>query len=131
MEGPRAVLRRSRSVAPCSEERGGWEGGRGARTRSGRSGGSRSTLPVVREGLVEVELWHRIGERGIEGRRLIERELDLRRGAGGGEGRGPLGDPDVALPPADYQTAIGRGLGCDRSRRSLVTRGQPCSVAVA
>ncbi|MEX1256289.1 MAG: hypothetical protein WEG36_01605 [Gemmatimonadota bacterium] len=50
--------------------------------------GSRSGVPFVGRGLIEVELWSGLGIGRVEGGRLIEGERGLRQSAGGGKRRG-------------------------------------------
>ena len=54
-----------------------------------------SVVEVAGQGLVEVEVGHRLGLGGIEARRLVDQEISLRRPASGREGRRPVGEVEV------------------------------------
>jgi hypothetical protein len=72
----------------------GWAvGGRLVPGSGGRSGRGRlraSDLPVVRRGLIELELRHGFGSREVEGRGLVEVEFGLGRAASGGHAGRPM-----------------------------------------
>ena len=78
--------RAGREIRGCADGMLGWAGKElGGETEAGVTSGA-SGVEVVRQGLVEVEVWDGLGLGGIEGRRLVEEpgeEIALGRAARG------------------------------------------------
>jgi hypothetical protein len=72
-----------------------------------------SALPLVGEGLIEVEFGAGVREGGIQGRSLVELEFGLRGSASGSEGWRAVRDSEVAEDALDH----GR-VGENRAKRA-------------
>ena len=87
--------------------------------------GDRSVLKLFGEGLIENAgtarsvVGNRVGHGGIDCRRLVEGELDLRGSSGGSQRRRPVGEVEVA-----EDCLNGRGVGEERDNLHLSPAGQ-------
>ncbi len=101
----------------------GWAvGGRLVPGSGGRSGRGRlraSGFPVVRRGLIELELRNGFGSREIEGRGLVEVEFGLGRAASGGHAGRPMRQVEV-----EKDALHGRGHGDERDDPHLAAAGR-------
>ena len=117
----------------CSWGPVGWEDGRweSEPNEDSRGGIELSVVEVAWQGLVEVEVGRRLGLGGIEARRLVDREISLRRPASGRERRGPVGEVEVQKNGGDDgrvgekgEDLHGAAAGRTEERQDLIDPGE-------